>query len=192
MKNEKGKKTPYFITVTAFIIFIVLGLGSCASAPQQRNHSYPLTGNTNDVNIATKDFSSVGIVFVRAVEVIDNQGNHTGSKITYRMFMEEAQKLQADDVINIKIDVNVRTEKQNIGVETRIVNTYTYSGTGLAIKYTGAIATSSNTNKAQNFSNAIPTIDNTEEPPKKPGVIARIALGLLVSISLVAMITTGT
>jgi len=170
MKNGRNGLS-HCIAIAAIIVFIVLGLGSTCSTspntatPQDVNNSYPLMG-ANNVSITGKDFISVGIVFVNSVEVIDNQGGHTGSKITYEMFMREALKLEADDVINIKIDVNRKIDRQTITSSTnnrsqpvtKIITTYTYTGIGLAIKYTEAVENSSNISR--DLSNAMEPVDS--------------------------------
>ena len=126
----------------AIIAVCVLGFCSCATIDNPViDYSYPSDGSTNNVKIAGKDFVSVGIIFVNSVETFDSEGNHTGSKITYEMFMREAARLGADDVINLKFDVNkkeVKAKSQNTGFEM-VITTYSYTGTGLAIKYTEAI-----------------------------------------------------
>ena len=103
------------------------------------NFNIPNYGNINNVAIAVKDFETRGIIFVRSAEIIDGNGNHTGSKITYEMLMLEAQKLGAEDVINIKIDVNPIREifhENSFNVSRTI---YNYTATALAIKYTNAL-----------------------------------------------------
>jgi uncharacterized protein YbjQ (UPF0145 family) len=63
------------------------------------------------------------------------------------MLMTEAQKLQADDIINVRIDVTktrtanqVRSgEAKGAPVRTVITTTYDYTATALAIKYTNAV-----------------------------------------------------
>ena len=111
------------------------------------NFNIPNYGNINNVAIAVKDFETRGIIFVRSAETIDGNGNHTGSKITYEMLMLEAQKLGADDIINIKIDVNpVREVIHENGFNvTRTV--YNYTATALAIKYTNALPIGSENSK---------------------------------------------
>ena len=55
-----------------------------------------------------KKFISVitaGIIFVESTAVYDSHGNMLeGSRITYTMLMREAQRLGADDIINVRID----------------------------------------------------------------------------------------
>jgi uncharacterized protein YbjQ (UPF0145 family) len=163
MKNEK-KWTPHLIAVTAFVIFIVLGL-ACANRPATQdsaseNISYPMLGSSNNANIAIKDYRTVGIVFVNSQEVYDSNGEHTGSKITYEMFMREAAKLGADDVINIKIDANHKVEKGKDGSKSKTVTTFTYTGTGLAIKYTDAVSSSSS-NRSSDLTNTDSNSDSS-------------------------------
>ena len=114
--------------------FFIVGIGGTGCVTPRRSppprvpvpqtpeeHSYPLMGNLNNVIIAAKDFTSVGIVFVSSEETTDARMVTTGSKVTYEMFMREAVKLQADDVINIKIDVKQTTEKQTTRVGDRMI-----------------------------------------------------------------------
>ena len=122
------------------LILAAVVLASCSTVPKL-DTTYPVSGSTNNAVLAVKDYQTVGIIFVESTEVIDGNGNHTGSKITYQMFMKEAQRLNADDVINIKIDINeVRDlipSSDGVGTVQRV--TYNYKGTALAIRYTGAI-----------------------------------------------------
>jgi len=153
MKKEK-KIGLHFLAITALAFFVVLGLASASTPSAKNDYSYPQSGVTNNVNIAAKDFKTLGVIFVNSVEVIDSQGNHTGSKITYEMFMREAVKLGADDVINMKIDVNIKTDKET----TKTITTYSYTGTGLAIKYTDAV-------NGTISGNSVITGINTSTPP---------------------------
>jgi len=128
-----GKWLP-FVTV-----FFVLVFSSCSSIPSNRiDYSYPQSGSSNNASIAVKDYQAVGIIFVKSTEIIDVNGNHTGSKITYERLMLEVQKLNADDFINLRIDVNYVQEYDSNNVLTRTL--YNYTANALAIKYTTAIA----------------------------------------------------
>jgi len=139
----KKKWTLHIFAVAALVVFIVLGLASTTTQAADTDYTVPVVGITNNANIPVKDYTPVEIVFVSAVETIDSNGNHKGSRITYEMFMREAVKLQAHDVINIKIDVNRKTEIKKINGKDVTINTYSYHGTGLAIKYTNAIVVES-------------------------------------------------
>jgi len=136
----------HFINFLFFVGLPILCLG-CISEPVlpqrissidlETNITFPLQGSVNRVSIST-EFLPVGIIFVTSTEVVDQLGNQSGSKITYEMFMREAEKIQAHEIININVDLNVKREKQIIQNRSVIVTTYTYTGTGLAIKYANA------------------------------------------------------
>ena len=170
--------------ILCFIACFLLGFVflSCMVLPDVKdsNYHYPIDGHTNNAAIAVKDYTSLGIIFVKSSETIDGNGNHTGSKITFEMLMQEAQKLNADDIINVKIDVNpireiVSTDKQS---ETITKTTYNYTATALAIKYTNAIPNSSiNT---QEIGKSV-MIQNKEEKAK---ISAGKTIGLISGIIL--------
>lgn len=173
-----------FVLILAVFVF---GFYSCVTPESAKiDYSYPSEGVTNNVSIAGKDFESIGIIFVNSVEIIDTEGNHTGSKITYSMLMREAERLGADDVINIKIDVNKKEEKvksASSGFEV-FVTTYSYTGTGLAIKYTEAIK--SDDSKKASFSSVIIPPPNDMAPPAKKKSKAGLVLGLVLGGALLA------
>jgi len=146
--RERKNKVLNLIRIMFFSLFFILGI-SCVSKPVKTiarslpsidteiNITLPLLGSARNVNITT-DFVPIGIVFVNSTEVIDGLGNNTGSKITYEMFMREASRLQAHDVINISIDVNIKKERKIVLDRSVIVTTYSYTGSGLAIRYANA------------------------------------------------------
>ena len=167
MKNKK--LTLHFFGVSAFIIFIVLGL-ACAStqkpetvvqsevtgSPGVTKEMYK-DGQIHQANIIEKrDFTTLGLIFVESSADFDSNGRITnGSKITYEMLMKEAQKLGADDIINIKIDeIHIFTEAEEIKMvsyqqypmgdnrmgqrEEKVITvskTIEYKANALAIKY---------------------------------------------------------
>ena len=72
------------------------------------------------------------------------------------MLMKEAQKLDGDDVINIKIDVNqieevVKDDDGSVMTKT----TYNYTASALAIKYTEAIPVENIITNHQDISDAM-------------------------------------
>ena len=68
-------------------------------------------GQVLQATIVAKDYKTLGIIFVESSVTMDSDGNIlSGSKITYDMLMKEAQKLGADDFINLRID-----EIQSVG-----------------------------------------------------------------------------
>jgi len=179
----------------ALTILMVFILTSCGTTGSSVNFNYPQSGNTNNVAIAAKDFTSLGIIFVKSTEVIDSDGSHTGSKITYEMLMLEARRLNADDVINIRIDVNQvqETVKGSNGLDiTRI--TYNYTASALAIRYTTAIT--SGASSIRDTGSSI-SMTNNNTPPRRSNVrrglvIGGVSVGIVVlGIIAVAALTEG-
>ena len=127
------------LLITAIVTVMVFSFISCTTTTSPVvNYSYPDSGTFNDEEIGVKDYVTLGIIFVKSSEVVDGNGNHSGSKITYEMLMLEAQKLGADDVINIRIDIN-REEEYSPGERLPFRITFNYTASALAIKYTGVI-----------------------------------------------------
>jgi len=144
----------FFAGIITLLIFV-----SCESAPSRNvNYNYPHSGGSNNAQLAVKDYVTLGIIFVRSSEAFDGYGNHTGSKITYAMIMQEAQKLGADDIINLRIDINQREDFTPNG--DRIRTTYNYTATALAIKYTTAMAVESRTSNFENNNNVLNNTNN--------------------------------
>ena len=93
-----------------------------------------------------RDYVIKGIVFVESRVTIDVNGERTGSEITNYMLMKEAEKLGADDIINVKIDEKEESkvvdsyDKDAKFIDRKYKKTsYLYQATALAIKYTNAI-----------------------------------------------------
>jgi len=124
-------------------LFAGLVFSSCSNAPasiapaRRVDFGYPQAGSANNAGIAVKDYTTLGIIIVKSAEVIDGNRNRTGSKITYEMLMREAQRLNADDVINVRLDVNEKVDFDLKGHPIR--TTYNYTASALAIKYAAAI-----------------------------------------------------
>jgi uncharacterized protein YbjQ (UPF0145 family) len=83
----------------------------------------------------------VGIVTVQATEThyasaLGIKKRVEGSNITFSDLMQEAAKLEADDIINVRIDTHANYTKSVFDWLTGWSRTYTYTGTALAIKYT--------------------------------------------------------
>jgi uncharacterized protein YbjQ (UPF0145 family) len=113
--------------------------------------------------IVVKDYETLGIIYAKSSEVIDDNGNHTGSKITYEMLILEAQRLGADDIINLKMDTNEIKDYSVRPVQT----TYNYTASAVAIKYTTGMAVENITNYTQNIENHDLVADKTETPAKE-------------------------
>jgi hypothetical protein len=126
------KKTVFLIIVAA-----VLGFAACTT----NNFSANVAGTSDHSTVVVKDFTTLGIVTVRATE-IHHSGplgfvkSVDGSKITFSDLMQEAARLEADDIINVRIDMNANYTKGAFDWITGWTRTYNYTGTALAIKYT--------------------------------------------------------
>lgn len=162
MNKKNGMR---HVAVIFFLaVFVILGLASASkpAAPIQTetgsSTSYSIMTNSGSIQQAAlpvKDFTSMGLIFVESTAVLDSKDNIIeGSKITYDMMMKAAQKVGADDIINLRIDeirkittteqINFITGKDVNGKTTSkqekvLVTTTTvdYKASALAIKYTG-------------------------------------------------------
>ncbi|MDR2924089.1 MAG: hypothetical protein LBU85_12220 [Treponema sp.] len=139
------KNKPNFIGFITFVIIVpaaVLALAGCTS----NNYTSSMSGVSDYTTVVVKDFTSLGIITVHATEVhqagpFDFQKSVEGSKITYTDLMQEAAKLEADDIINVRIDINSNYTQSAFDFITGWTRTFTYTGTALAIKYTNMLDT---------------------------------------------------
>ena len=129
------------------IIFVIFSIIAVAfTACTSNNYTANVSGASDYSTVAVKDFISLGIVTVRSRE-IHNSGpmgfkkSVEGSKITFADLMQEAAKLEADDIINVRIDMNANYTKGFFDWFTGWTRTYSYTGTALAIKYTERLNT---------------------------------------------------
>jgi hypothetical protein len=121
-------------------VLLVLALASCTTTDLTTNK----TGWSDYSTIAIKDYTTVGHVRVTSSEVttvgfLRLTSASEGSKVTYDMLLAEAKKLGADDIINVRIDEQVRGSR-NLILDNIIGYTQTtdYVGNAMAIKYTTA------------------------------------------------------
>jgi hypothetical protein len=126
-------KRPFFVIMLA----AALVLAGCASTDYTAN----MSGASDYATVAVKDFVTLGIVTVEKTEthyaspfgVIKRKKK---KKITYADLMQEAAKLEGDDIINVRIDVTTNYSGSVFDWLTGWTRTYTHTGTALAIKYT--------------------------------------------------------
>jgi len=122
---------------TVIILVVLTFLAACA----HNDYSASLAGVSDNSTVAVKDFVSLGIVTVRSTEIHHSSPfgfvkSVEGSKITFTDLMQEAAKLEADDIINVRIDMNTNYKKGAFDWLTGWNRTFSYTGTALAIKYT--------------------------------------------------------
>jgi hypothetical protein len=150
------------ISVFTVAALFVLVFAACSTTNITTNHS----GWSDSATIPVKDFESLGVVVVEARETLKLGPlslfkSYTGSRITYSDLLAEAQKLGADDVINVRIDTRTETEHTLLDFFTGWTATYFYTGTALAVKYTGLAGVPRSGNQA-----GIDT--GTPHPPAMP------------------------
>ena len=121
---------------------LTLALAACTS----NNFTANVAGASDYSTVVVKDFITLGIVTVHATEIhfsgpLGFNKSVEGSKITFADLMQEAARLEADDIINVRIDMNANYIKGAFDWITGWTRTYTYTGTALAIKYTDKLDT---------------------------------------------------
>jgi uncharacterized protein YbjQ (UPF0145 family) len=123
--------------VFAIIIMAICALAACKTTDYTAN----VSGASDHASIAVKDFVTLGIVTIQTTEIHHSgpfgfKKSVEGAKITYADLMQEAAKLEADDIINIRIDMHANYTKGLFDWLTGWSRVYTHTGTALAIKYT--------------------------------------------------------
>lgn len=126
--------------VFAIIAIAVFAIAGCTTADYTAN----MSGASDFASVAVKDFVTLGVVTVQKTEIHYSGAfgfikRIEGSKITYADLMQEAARLEADDIINVRIDVNSNYTKTIFDWLTGWTRVYTHTGTALAIKYTGMV-----------------------------------------------------
>jgi len=164
------------VVLSTFVFF------SCTTNLPSVNYKYPYEGYFNNAALAVKDYEPVGIIIVKSSEMIDEDGNHTGSKITHEMLMLEAKNMDANDVINIRIDINevkeiVRSNYYDIDIKR---TTYNYTATALAIKYTKAVTAGNSSNNKISASETETETNTNTKKSKTPWVILGIVSAVLI------------
>jgi hypothetical protein len=163
---NKPRITVFRVFLNGFLIIMaVLTLAVCTTTDYSANTS----GASDYAAIAVKDFITLGIVTVQATEIhysspFGFKKRIEGSKVTFVDLMQEAAKLEADDIVNVRIDTNANYTR---GVFDWLIGwsrTYTHTGTALAIKYTDKVDTRisepqlSNIPKAPEATRAVKTL----------------------------------
>jgi hypothetical protein len=142
--KDKGR-LPHIITVTAFMIFIVLGLscGTMQRASQTITEDKTASIETTSKGVVHnmpppdgKPFDVLGMIFATSVTKYDEKGLETISdEGVIIMLLREAQKLGGNDIYNLRIDEKVIFEQTIVGQRTITTKAVTYSGSALAIRY---------------------------------------------------------
>lgn len=128
------KSKGYLLALTVLIasaafVFIGCYTPETASVRVQNDGSFG-----QHIRIPVKDFVTVGLVFTENKFLITSKAIE-GEIFTYQALLKEAQKLEADAIINVVID-------KKFEVVTSDFNTFeqeTWYGSALAIKYTDTL-----------------------------------------------------
>jgi len=114
------------------LLFVLLpAFFSAAGCKTAADFSAPLSGRYVTASVGIKNYEIIGPVYAESTEI------HTigffgivrkveGSKITYYDLMQQAAFLQADDIIDVRIDMSVTGKR---------VRVFTYTGKAVAVKY---------------------------------------------------------
>ena len=131
------KKFVFIALVTVMLVVFT----ACRSTYDYTNN---VSGAFDYATVVVKDFVTLGIITVNSSEIhyskpLGFSRGIEGSKITFAALMQEAAKLEADDIINVRIDMN--TNYKTGGFFRGWTRTYNYTATALAIKYTDKLDT---------------------------------------------------
>lgn len=119
------------------LVLAAIALAGCTTTDYSTN----LAGVSDHATVVVKDFVTLGIVTVQTTEThfsgpFGFKKRVEGSKVTFASLMQEAAKLEADDIINIRVDMHANYTKGFFDWLTGWSRSYTHTGTALAIKYT--------------------------------------------------------
>ena len=129
--------------ITALIAVIGLfALTGCTTT--KANIDGASHGSFPVIDVAAKDFIPLGLVFVETETQYSRGGKNThasGNVITYQALLKEAQKLGADAIVNVTIDVETLSSERltafsGYTMEDSENIKERWYGSALAIKYT--------------------------------------------------------
>jgi hypothetical protein len=127
------------ISVKIFFFLIILPAFTAAGCITV-DFTAPLAGRYVKAGVGDKDFEVIGIVQVESIEFhkvgpFGFAKTVEGSKVNYTDLMIEAARIQADDIIDVRIDMNAGKPTTFAERLTGWERTFTYTGKALAIKY---------------------------------------------------------
>ncbi|MCL2044067.1 MAG: hypothetical protein FWG89_08010 [Treponema sp.] len=132
MKNKL-----FFVFTLIIITGMVFVTTGCVSTETAGVRFFNYGDFGEQVRTPAKDFETVGLVFADAEFEVSSRGRGSvdGQIFTYQALLKEAQRLNADAIINVIIDRRVMTSSSTQG-STR---TETFYGSALAIRYTATL-----------------------------------------------------
>jgi hypothetical protein len=146
------KKFGFMLLITA-----VLALAGCTSV----DHTTNRVGWSSYAEVAVKDYEPLGIVSLESQEVyirgpLGITNSLKGTRIVWSDLMNEAAKLGADDIINVRIETNNMGETSIFDFLTGYTWTFKHKATALAIKYKEAVE---RVKTEQGSGNTVPDFD---------------------------------
>ena len=159
------------LVLVAAVTVLIIVFSACTT----NNFTANLSGTSDYSTVAVKDFVTLGIITVRSSEIHHSKPfgfskGIEGSKITFADLMQEAAKLEADDIINVRIDMHANYKKGAFGWLTGWTRTFNYTGTALAIKYTDMLETLEGD----------PQLSGLPKSPESSGAVKRTRSGRIV------------
>jgi hypothetical protein len=121
-------------------IFLMILAAFTAAGCVTVDFTAPLAGRYVKAAVGEKDFEVIGIVQVESVEMhkvgpLGFTRSVEGAKVNYSDLMIEAAKIEADDIIDVRIDMNAGKPPTFAERLTGWERTFTYTGKALAIRY---------------------------------------------------------
>ena len=111
--------------------------------------------------VTAKDWEPVSLVFTEVEFQITNRFQINGEVFTYQELLKEAQKLNADAIINVTIDKRVDTVSSGMASVIR----QRWYGSALAIKFTHTLETTTDTHTLTTTDRRDETRDTTVVNP---------------------------
>jgi len=104
------------------------------------DYTVPMAGFYDNASVLVKNFDLVGTITVRTTEThtvspLGIKRKVEGAKVTYSDLMQEAAKVKADDIINVRIDIQTNGKTTIVDWFKGWERTFFYTGEALAIKY---------------------------------------------------------
>ena len=125
------------------ILAVLPALAALAGCVSTIDFTAPLYGKFDRAGVVSKSFIVIGAVSVSSTEThragpLGFKRSVEGSKITYTDLILEAALLDADDVIDVRIDMTTSGKVSFFDWLKGWERTYTHSGQALAVIYAGA------------------------------------------------------
>jgi len=122
-----------FLLVVLPVLFVAAG---CVTV----DHTAPVEGKFVTASVVFKDFEVIGPVSVTSAEIhragpFGIKKSVEGSKVIFSDLLQEAARLEADDIIDARIDVHTGKKARFAKKLTGWERTFTYTGRALAIRY---------------------------------------------------------